>query len=213
MRISEKTVELNLCAQITKHFKGRIIWFGLTQAQEARSGFDAATKLGGLLILFQFKASNKTMKRTGARRFYLEHSQLEKLIGQVNGYRRSVFYVFPMIGNTLELSHSHGDFFNCTWLLDLCSLPDPFPPPTTNTTPMRFRKNQLHYADILPPNAIIHSDPFKVGLINLKKFVNNKFEGSDGLIKLLLNPNEEKFEIFLDKIEPFRKDFKLAIIY
>lgn len=47
MRLSEKTIEFNFCAQATQMFmaQGRVpIWFGLTQKQEAQSGFDAARK-------------------------------------------------------------------------------------------------------------------------------------------------------------------------
>lgn len=91
MRLSEKTLELNICAQmhsvVSPHT--RLLWFGLTQRQEARWGFDACTRLGGRLL--QFKASNR-MLRNGARRFQLSHRQLTALQRLAGSYVRTVFY-------------------------------------------------------------------------------------------------------------------------
>lgn len=177
MRLSEKSVELNICAQITGAVNQRILWFGLTQAQEAQAGFDAATRLGGRVILFQFKASNMTMAGTKARRFYLEHDQLQTLINQANNKPdRSVYYVFPLIGNTQELQLHKGNFLRNTVLLDVTQLPNPFPPPTINTKPAQLRKNRTHYADVLPTRLIqIHSDPVEAKLILLQDFLNEEF--------------------------------------
>jgi hypothetical protein len=212
MRLSEKTIELNICAQINQNLQRQVLWFGLTQAQEAISGFDAATRLNGRLILFQFKASNITMVRTGARRFFLEHHQLQALINRVRGYRRSVFYVFPLIGDTHELQRMGGDFYNNTWLLDVANLPNPFPPPTANTIPVRPRANGYHYADVLPPIVTIHSDPVKSKIESLKNVVESNFAGADGLNSLLFN-NENNYTKALKFIEPFKKNSKMAIIY
>jgi hypothetical protein len=63
MRISEKTVELNFCSQFTRLFNGGIIWFGLTQRQEAQAGFDACTKVGGLLFSFSSKHQTRMCAR------------------------------------------------------------------------------------------------------------------------------------------------------
>src|SRR5262245_19171201 len=103
MRVAEKTIELNFCAQASSAIFGkRAIWFGLTQKQEAKYGFDACTKAAGRLFIFQFKASNTMQKSTKARRFLASHAQMQKLQKQCKR-KRSVFYVFPMVGTTLEL--------------------------------------------------------------------------------------------------------------
>lgn len=205
MRISEKTVELNICAQINQHIGQNILWFGLTQRQEARAGFDAAMQLNGRVFLFQFKASN-TMIRSGAKRFRLEHRQLSNLIVRAHSLNRSVFYAFPLIGNTRELYMNHGDFLGTTWLLDVGTLPNPFPPPTSNTNPTQLRQDGKHYADVLPPNITIHSDPVHTILVQLNKVVENNFKGKDG-IKFNTNNIEEIMEI----LEPFRQNFKMAV--
>ena len=74
MRLSEKTIELTFCSQYGRSCGFDMIWFGLTQKQEARAGFDACTRLGGRLILLQFKASNYVL-RNGYRRFIFKHNQ------------------------------------------------------------------------------------------------------------------------------------------
>jgi len=212
MRLSEKTIELNICAQISQNLRKRILWFGLTQAQEAISGFDAATRLNGRILLFQFKASNVTMVRTGARRFQLEHQQLQALINRTNGYRRSVFYVFPLIGDTLELHRFNGDFYNNSLLLDVSTLPNPFPRPTTNTIPPRLRANQKHYADVVPPMVTIHSDPVEVKVESLKNVIESNFAGADGINSLIFD-NEQNYKKALEFIAPFKKNFKMGVLY
>jgi hypothetical protein len=87
-RLAEKSIELNFCAQLNARVGRRLLWFGLTQKQEARMGFDACTRLRGRLLIFQFKASNFSVK--GGRRFYAHHEQMENLRNRVRGYMRSV---------------------------------------------------------------------------------------------------------------------------
>ncbi len=212
MRISEKTVELNICAQINQNLGRRVIWFGLTQAQEAISGFDTATRVNGRIFLFQFKASNTTMARTGARRFRLEHDQLQTLINRVNGFRRTVFYVFPLIGNTRELQIANGDFYSNSWLLDVANLPNPFPLPTTNTNPPRPRLDRKHYADVIPPLVTIHSDPVESRIEKLSEVVESGFRGADGLNSLI--ENNQDYREALEYIKPLlNKNLKMAVMY
>ena len=75
---------------------------------------------------------------------------------------RSVFYVFPLVGTTLELSKS-PDILKSSWLLDVATLPSGIAVPTTKSG--KPRKNGMHYVDVVPRKATIHSDPFDVTLI------------------------------------------------
>lgn len=154
MRISEKTIELNFCAQVTASAATPMFWFGLTQKQEAAAGFDAAMKMGGRLLLFQFKASDHVLKSTD-RRFHLNHDQLAALQTRATKHPRSVFYAFPLIGNTIELSKSPSLLAN-VGLLDVATLPRINPPTTRFGTP---RKNRVHYADVRRWTVTIHSEP------------------------------------------------------
>ncbi len=154
MRLSEKTIELNSCAQVAGSAQTPILWFGLTQKQEAAAGFDVAIKMGGRLLLFQFKASDYVLKSTD-RRFHLSHHQLAALQKRAGKRPRSVFYAFPFIGNTIELSKA-PNLLARVGLLDVATLPAIQPPTTRYGTP---RKNQVHYADVRPWTVTIHSEP------------------------------------------------------
>jgi hypothetical protein len=175
MRIAEKTIELNFCAQCNTTVSPKLLWFGLTQKQEAKMGFDACTSLKGRLLIFQFKASNYVLA-SGSRRFYAPHDQLVQLQKQCNS-SRSVFYVFPLVGTTLELS-KNPNILSSSWLLDVATLPSGIAVPTT--TKGKPRKNGMHYVDVVPGSATIHSDPFKVGLLSADEFLSRGIPGSDG---------------------------------
>ena len=176
MRLAERTIELNFCAQLSRLAGRELIWFGLTQRQEAHAGFDAATRLGRHLYLFQLKASNHVL-RDGSRRFRAKHGQLRHLQQRAPGPRRSVFYVFPMVGTTLELSKA-PDLINHTWLLDVRALPNPFPSPTVRGG-YRNRKSRLHYVDVRPPTAVIHSEVVEVSLLHPERLASELATGEE----------------------------------
>jgi hypothetical protein len=151
MRLAEKTIELTFCSQLAQLWGIPLFFFGLTQRQEARAGFDAAIRLGGRLFIFQFKASSQIVRR--GRRFYAPHRQMSKLVDKCRS-ARSVFYVLPNIGTTLDVA-SDADVVGRSWLLDVDDLREVPPPVTPWNTP---RKNGTHYLDLTPPQVIIH-DP------------------------------------------------------
>ena len=179
MKLSEKTLELNICAQMHSAMSPHVnlFWFGLTQRQEARMGFDACAKLGGRLLIFQFKASNDRL-RSGERKFQLDHDQLLALHGLAGHAMRSVFYTFPLVGNTQELRR-FMDLLNETWLLDVSGLPA-LPAPTKKDGTLR--RNGRHNAYVLPKSATIRSDPFQATLIHMREFVTDSFPGMDGVV-------------------------------
>jgi hypothetical protein len=162
MRLSEKTLEVSFCAQLTQRLIGRPIWFGLTQRQEARFGFDTCIRLHGSLFLFQFKACRG---RVGAaHRFHAPHAQMQKLqqLCINHNARRFVFYVFPLV-RTIRQLRRNPNVVGQTWLLDIATLP-PLPPPTTRRGSLR--KNGVHYVDVMPPSATIHSEQVEVRLLS-----------------------------------------------
>lgn len=161
MRLPEKTIELNFCAELTAAWAMHgfhVLWFGPTQKQEAKLGFDAATKLpGGRLYLFQFKASCHVLN-SGARRFHAPHRQMQILHAMSGKAKRSVFYVFPTIGTTQELQQRHS-VLNNSLLMDVAQFPSPIP------ATHRARGNHLVDVDAAKLTAHIHSDPFDVSLM------------------------------------------------
>src|SRR5262245_54687912 len=115
MRVPEKTIELNLCSQLNAVFGGRLLWFGLTQDQEAKAGFDACARTGSTMLILQFKASALIVG--GARRFRAPHVQMQTLRNHVRGDRR-IYYALPTVGTTLDMQNN-PDLLAQTWLLDV----------------------------------------------------------------------------------------------
>jgi hypothetical protein len=176
MRLSEKTIELNFCSQV-----GRVLrptfWFGLTQRQEARMGFDAAARIGGRTVVLQFKASANVLQ-SGVRRFWLPHQQLERLRGLTHPPRmRSVFYVLPNVGTSSEARGAAWNLLSNTWLLDAADLSAVKAPLTRDGTP---RKREIHYADLEPPWVTIHSETVRVEAIPALSFFVDRMPGSEG---------------------------------
>jgi hypothetical protein len=172
MKLSEKTLELNICAQVSSHLRGRAkpFWFGLTQKQEAKAGFDACTKLNGRLLIFQFKASNNVLKN-GDRKFLAPHYQMSALSRVAGSMARSVFYAFPLVGNTLEIKDG------------------------------TLRLNGCHNIYVRKGSATIHSDPVETSLLSMKEFVSEGFPGSDGF-QWVFNGNADFFWEFCSILGP-----------
>ncbi len=166
MRLSEKTIELTFCHQFSSLLPHNAVWFGLTQRQERIAGFDACTRLNGRLLILQFKASSKVLTN-GSRRFLAPHHQMEALRRRCKT-ERGIFYVFPLIGRTSELSINSFILAHC-WFLDLSILPFKIPQPFANNGSLR--RNGLHYIDVVPGWAEIHSKTVGVKLINSKEIL------------------------------------------
>lgn len=159
MRLSEKSVELNFCAEATAAagLAAHPFWCGLTQQQEKKLGFDVAGQRGGRLLIYQFKASNY-FGANGLRRFKAPHHQLEKLRQLGNGPNQ-VFYVFPEIGTSAELI-SAGSITSKAWLCDVWH-------PNLKTLGPTHRKDGGHYVDLDPTKSICrwHSDIAEVPVV------------------------------------------------
>lgn len=143
--------------------------------------------MGGRLLLFQFKTSDSVLK-SADRRFHLSHHQLAALQKRAFKLPKSVFYVFPFIGNTLELSKT-PNLLAQVGLLDVSTLPAIKPPTTRFGTP---RKNQVHYADVRPWAVTIHSEPVERRLEPAIELAGGGFRGADGLSR----PGFERFGDF-----------------
>lgn len=198
MKLSEKTLELNICAQVSSHLRGRAkpFWFGLTQKQEAKAGFDACTKLNGRLLIFQFKASNNVLKN-GDRKFLAPHYQMSALSRVAGSMARSVFYAFPLVGNTLEIKRN-PDLLAQTELLDVCRLAA-IGQPTKKDGMLRL--NGCHNIYVRKGSATIHSDPVETSLLSMKEFVSEGFPGSDGF-QWVFNGNADFFWEFCSILGP-----------
>ncbi|HQM27680.1 MAG TPA: hypothetical protein PKW97_14365 [Syntrophorhabdus sp.] len=163
MRLSEKTLELSLCAQFAAQWNLRnAIWFGLTQTQEKKLGFDACSRISGRLLILQFKASNLMVQpqrfQVPRRRFTVPHDQLVNLCNLATGLPRAVYYVFPDLGTTRELSRNQ-DLVQQTWFLDLSALPQ------SSSISVPRNRARRHYAYTDPPLCELRSKPLHFDLL------------------------------------------------
>lgn len=199
MRLSEKTIEMLLCSQLSRLFDRDLFWFGLTQKQEARAGFDIGMESDGRLVLFQVKASAED--RNGARRFHLQHHQLTALVNRANHHSRYIYYVFPLVGTTQELIANGGNILGSTWLLDVDTLSGASiqAPRTDRGTE---RKSRIHYADVLPGSVRIHSKEYKRDLESAKLFRQN----IDLSVSKSRFPIDEDFNLFWKTCSLFNRN-------
>jgi len=208
-RLSEKTLELNFASQLNHQCGGNLLWFGLTQQQEAKLGFDIATRRGSALFIVQMKASAQVLKRSGARKFKVPDDQLQQLRAiRVAGNplpKRSVFYAFPVIGTVGEVT-AHRDILANTWLCDVADLGTVGAPTKTDGS---IRKDGCHYVHVSegrPPLkagisgiAEWHSDPVKVAAIQASAFAvdissqEREVEADSGLLSILTDNNFADF--------------------
>lgn len=165
MRLSEKSIELNFCHQMSLVLGQPSWWFGTTQRQEREAGWDVAGKVAGSWIRFQLQASNHVLG-DGRRRFRGHHEQLVELQARATS-PLSVFYVLPTIDSTGELIAANFALLPHLRLVDVHAIPGIGPPTTPSGT---LRKSELHYFDLddLAGTVTIHSDPVVVGTLRVE---------------------------------------------
>jgi hypothetical protein len=175
MRLFEKTIELTLCSQFSwllhpwpwqpfPFGMRQPFWFGLTQKQEARAGFDAATQLnGGRLLILQFKAGRRL--RNGNIRFHAPHVQLTALQQRVRTQHRLVYYVLPQATQTSDIQGPDW-LIQQTWFLDVASIPP-------LSTPGRSSGAHHMTLDTLSGKVVITSDPVEVQAVDWRYIAAN----------------------------------------
>lgn len=164
MRISERTIELTFAAQCATFVPARPIWFGLTQQQEARLGFDACTRMNAGMMLFQFKASRNGTSRL--RRYTAPHDQLQHLQLLARNFPSiNIFCVFPQVEDSTELTANPDLLSQCS-LVDVRTLPDPFPPPTNLDG--TIRRNFSHNVELDLQSRVI---TFRSGPVQAKSLI------------------------------------------
>lgn len=175
LRLSEKTIELNFCAQFVWGGARSHWWIGSTQWEEKRKGWDTRGLVGGRWMLFQIKASDKVL-RSGVRQFQAQHHQMKALQKQASRLPPdSVFYVLPMLGTTQEIAVARFKLLPKLRFLDVTDIPRRIRAPNALHKPT-LRVSRNHYIDVDPSGlfAIIHSKPVRVNLKGAERILGSR---------------------------------------
>ena len=129
MKVSEKSLELNLAAEVLSALRGRpgmqrAYLRGLTQREERQEGADFCADLpsGARLLALQFKAP-KGISEQLPYRYTLVRYQHEALFTLAQTSPGAVFYVFPFYVTISKLQNDLPTLAADTWLLELDSMP------------------------------------------------------------------------------------------
>lgn len=128
MKVSEKSLELNVGAELLALLRGRMkmpkaYLRGLTQREESRSGADFFVQLPSTvrIFAFQFKAPRGPSDRFPYR-FTLSRKQHEMLHTLAQNDAGAVHYVFPFYVSTPKLVRDVPSLSRDTWLLPVAPL-------------------------------------------------------------------------------------------
>ena len=122
-QVSEKSLELNLCAELIQCIRARkgcegAVWFGMTQQQERRTGLDeAAVNAPGHSLMLQFKSPKATSSYDHHYKFSInrrQHVALERLVA---GNPKAAYYVFPLYSKWTKVLDHSPNLIKDTWLV------------------------------------------------------------------------------------------------
>lgn len=129
MKVSEKSLELNIGAEVLDLLRNRLgmrkaYLRGLTQAEEKQEGVDFFAQLSNSarIFAFQFKAPRGRVEASPYR-YTLVREQHDALYQLAYCNRDSVFYVFPFYVTTIKLQQDVPCLGQDSWLLDIANVP------------------------------------------------------------------------------------------
>ena len=125
MRVSEKSLELNVGAEVLMLLRGpwgmrKAYLRGLTQREEHQEGVDFIAQLGPRTRIFAFQFKAPKGRREGEPyRFTIQRRQHEKLSALSGGCTGNVFYVLPYYVSPDKLQDDVPNLLSDTWLLEV----------------------------------------------------------------------------------------------
>jgi hypothetical protein len=129
MKVSEKSLELNLGAEILSILRNawrmpKAYLRGLTQREEKAEGVDFFAQLipSACLLAFQFKAPRGRTEVTPYR-YTLVSEQHDLLFSLAQTAQDAVFYVFPFYVTPAKLQRDVPRLAQDTWLLRVAQMP------------------------------------------------------------------------------------------
>lgn len=149
--VSEKTLEINVCAEILADIRARpgcraAYWIGMKQDQEARNGLDELLQNApGFHLMLQFKSPLPDPPDFLPYSYSISGKQLSCLRRLAALHPNAVHYVFPFFNTLRTLRAASPNLLSDTWFLPVRRIPP----------------GDHHHADCIRGMATIYSEPTK----------------------------------------------------
>ncbi len=181
LRVSEKTLELNICAEVLEVIRrspgcAGAFWIGMKQDQEAKLGLDELIQNipAGMHLAFQFKAPRPEPRDHIPYRFTISDRQNGNLLRLARNHPDAVYYMLPHYNTFTKMRRDSPTLLRDSWLLrveDLRGLPN-----STN-------KLGTHLVETSPPSAFVHSDLAQLKVSNAYETIWNLLRGNLGSLE------------------------------
>lgn len=149
-QVSEKSLELNLCAELIQCIRARkgcegAVWFGMTQLQEYRTGLDeTVTNAPGYSLMLQFKSPHATSTYDHHYKFSINRRQHKTLKELTKGHPRAAYYVFPLYSKWRKILDHSPRLTKDTWLVPVsCISLNPSPKQDSYQIDLRRNGSQI----------------------------------------------------------------------
>lgn len=172
-RVSEKTLELNICAEVLQHIRGmpgcqRAFWISMKQQQEAKLGIDelVSNVPAGLHLALQFKAPRPEPPDQIPYRFTINDRQNSNLLRLASIRPDAVYYIFPHYNTFTKMRLHSPTLLRDTWALKVVNL---------RGMPRSTNSMGTHVVNTDPPNALVLSEPMQLEIANITEVIEGLF--------------------------------------
>ena len=192
LRVSEKTLELNICAEVLQVIRqipgcGGAFWIGMKQDQEARLGLDELIHNlpTGMHLALQFKAPRSEPREQIPYRFTINDRQNNNLLRLASNRPDAVYYVFPHYNTFTKMRSYSPDLLRDTYLMKVDDL-----------RVLSASSNRLgtHKVETYPPIVVVESEIIELKLMYAYE-----------IVKGMLSDRRDALEDILISHESLRK--------
>jgi len=185
--VSEKTLELNICAEILSLIRSLsgchgAFWIGMKQDQEAKNGLDEliSNLPAGMHLALQFKAPRSRSPNHVPYRFTINDRQNDNLLRLATGRPDAAYYVFPHYNTFTRMRSNSPNLLSDTYFLRVDDLRN-----------LSHSTNRLgtHLVETNPPIALVHSEPSTVKLTVASDMLKSLLGKEKSVLQAILVPH------------------------
>lgn len=164
LRVSEKTLELNVCAETLIQIRSypgcsRAFWIGMKQSQEAKNGLDELIHNLpiSMHLALQFKAPKSEPRDQLPYRYTINDRQNSSLLRLAMNRPEAVYYVLAHYNTFTRMRLNSPNLLRDTYLLKVYDL---------RGLPASRNKLGTHKVETNPPFALVESEPIELKLVS-----------------------------------------------